>query len=245
MSTVSPGAGQQVQVVVIYPTLLGTYGDRGNATVLAKRLEWRGYPSRLTPIAPGDSLPDHGDIYLLGGGSDAAQVSAVRALRADGALHRAADRGAAIFGVGAGYQILGKSFTVGEDDSATEGLGLLDVTTTHAPRRAVGEALVRWLGHDDREEQWLTGFENHAGHTRLGPHVQPLGHVEAGVGNGDGTDGAQHDNVMGSYLHGPALARNPALADRILAIALGISLSALDLPEITELRNQRVAAVRG
>lgn len=242
MSATETDCGQRVHVVVVYPALLGTYGDRGNATVLAKRLAWRGYTPVVTPVAAGDPVPDHGDIYLLGGGSDRAQVSAVHALRADGAVTRAASRGAAVFGVGAGYQMLGASFTVGDDGRATTGLGILDITTTPASRRAVGEALVRWLDHPG-EERWLTGFENHAGHTRLGPGVQPLGHVEAGVGNGDGTDGAQQDNVLGSYLHGPVLARNPALADHILTIAVGAGLATLDLPEITQLRSHRIGAV--
>ena len=32
-----------VEIVLVYQSLLGIYGDRGNATVLAKRLQWRGY----------------------------------------------------------------------------------------------------------------------------------------------------------------------------------------------------------
>src|SRR6478735_3548067 len=123
-------SGQRVEVVLIYQSLLGLYGDRGNATVLIKRLAWRGYEPVLTLVEPGEPLPDTGQVYLLGGGEDAAQISAVRALRADGALHRAVDRGAAVFAVCAGYQIIGNTFTVGDKDEAIEGLGLLDVTTT-------------------------------------------------------------------------------------------------------------------
>ena len=85
-------SGQQVEVVLIYQSLLGLYGDRGNATVLIKRLAWRGYEPVLTLVEPNDPLPDAAHVYLLGGGEDAAQVSAVRALKADGGLQRAADR---------------------------------------------------------------------------------------------------------------------------------------------------------
>ncbi len=258
------GRGERVEVVLVYQSLLGIYGDRGNATVLVKRLAWRGFDPVLTVVEPGDPLPDTGQVYLLGGGEDAAQISAVRALHADGGLHRAAERGAAILAVCAGYQIIGKSFTVGEHDEVIEGLGLLDVTTTRGPVRAVGEILSRWNGADgkgadgkgadgkgadrkgaDGDEQWLTGFENHGGYTRLGPDAVPFATVEVGVGNcADGTEGAVAGSVIGTYPHGPVLARNPALADHVLALALGRELEPLVRPEVTELRRQRLAAVR-
>ena len=98
----APLLNKRVEVVLVYQSLLGIYGDRGNATVLVRRLAWRGYDPVLTVVEPGDPLPDTGQVYLLGGGEDAAQVSAVRALQADGGLHRAADRGAVVFAVCAG-----------------------------------------------------------------------------------------------------------------------------------------------
>jgi lipid II isoglutaminyl synthase (glutamine-hydrolysing) len=238
------GLGERVEIVLVFQSLLGIYGDRGNAPVLLKRLSWRGFDPVLTIVEPGDSLPDTGKIYLLGGGEDAAQVSAVLALQADGGLQRAVNRGAAVFAVCAGYQIIGRSFTVGADDDVIEGLGLLDVTTTRGPVRAVGEILSRW---DDRDgdEQWLTGFENHGGYTRLGPQARPLARVEIGIGNcDDGTEGAVAGTVIGTYPHGPVLARNPALADHVLELALDRKLAPLIRPEIDELRRQRLLAVR-
>lgn len=241
---ISGGPGARVEVVLVYQSLLGIYGDRGNATVLMKRLAWRGYDPVLTVVEPGDALPSTGHIYLLGGGEDAAQISAVRALAADGGLHRAADRGAAVLAVCAGYQIVGKTFTVGDQHEVIEGLGLLDVTTTRGPVRAVGEMLSRWEGADG-EEQWITGFENHGGYTRLGPDAVPLAQVEIGVGNcNDGTEGAVAGTVIGTYPHGPVLARNPALADHVLSVALGRTLPPLVRPEVDALRRQRLSAVR-
>jgi lipid II isoglutaminyl synthase (glutamine-hydrolysing) len=240
----NPVAGRRVEVVLIYQSLLGLYGDRGNATVLIKRLAWRGYEPILTVVEPGDPLPDTGHVYLLGGGEDAAQVSAVRALKVDGGLHRAVDRGAAVLAVCAGYQIVGMSFTVGYKDEVISGLGLLDVTTTRGPVRAVGEIISRWNGRDGHA-QWLTGFENHGGYTRLGPGVKPLATVEIGIGNcNDGTEGAVARTVIGTYPHGPILARNPALADHLLELALGHELPPLVRPEIDKLRKQRLARVR-
>lgn len=236
--------GAPVQVVLIYQSLLGIYGDRGNATVLMQRLAWRGYSAELIVVEPGDTVPDTAQVYLLGGGEDAAQVSAVNALNSDGGLHRAVDRGAAVLAVCAGYQIAGTSFTVGERDAVIDGLGLLDVSTTRGPRRAVGELLTRWIGRDD-DQRWLSGFENHGGYTRLGPDASPLAEVEIGVGNcDDGTEGAVQGKVIGTYPHGPVLARNPALADHLLELALDEPLKSVQRPEIDELRRQRLVAVR-
>ena len=235
---------KRVEVVLIYQSLLGLYGDRGNATVLIKRLAWRGYEPVLTAVEPGHPLPDTGDVYLLGGGEDAAQVTAVRALKADGGLYRAVDRGAAVLAVCAGYQIVGNSFTVGYKDEVISGLGLLDITTTRGPVRAVGEIISRWNGRDGND-QWLTGFENHGGYTRLGSGVKPLASVEIGIGNcSDGSEGAVAGTVIGTYPHGPILARNPALADHILELALKRQLEPLVHPEINKLRRQRLRRVR-
>lgn len=234
----------RVEIVLVYQSVLGIYGDRGNATVLMKRLAWRGFDPVLTVVEPGDRLPDTGDVYLLGGGEDSAQITAVRGLQADGGLHRAVQRGAAVLAVCAGYQIVGNTFTVGENDKVIDGLGLLDVDTTRGPVRAVGEILTRWDGGEG-EDQWITGFENHGGYTRLGPTARPLATVEVGIGNcDDGTEGAVNGTVIGSYPHGPLLGRNPALADHVLELALDRKLKPLVRPEVDELRRQRLAAVR-
>ncbi len=241
-----------VHLVVVYQSLLGIYGDRGNATVLMKRLAWRGFEPRLTVAEPGHPLPDAADLYLLGGGEDGAQTTAVRLLSQEGTLHRAADRGAVVFAVCAGYQILGNTFTIGEHDEVMPGLGLLDITTRRGEQRAVGEILTRLrpLPGDvtplTGDDALVTGFENHGGMTTLGPDAAPLADVEVGIGNGDGsgTEGALQGSVVGSYPHGPVLARNPGLADFLLETALHTRLDPLPVAPIPALRGERVAAVR-
>lgn len=233
-----------VEIVLLYQSLLGIYGDRGNAMVLRQRLAWRGIEATLTEVEPGDPVPATGAVYLLGGGEDAAQVSAVQALKADGHLFGALDNGAVLFAVCAGYQIAGKTFTIGERDEVIEGLGLLDVTTRRGAERAVGEVLSSWTTPEGTSSL-ITGFENHGGYTYLGPDASPLAKVEIGVGNcGDGTDGAVQGRVLGIYPHGPILARNPDLADHLLSLALDRQLDPLPRPEIDELRRQRIAALR-
>lgn len=237
-----------LEIVLVYQSLLGIYGDQGNAKVLLKRAQWRGIDATLTRVEPGEKLPDSGDIYLLGGGEDGAQTSAVRELTRDGGLKRAAERGAVIFAVCAGYQIMGHSFGVGDADELREGLGLLDVTTTRGPERAVGEVLHRWTapGAPEGDDAWITGFENHGGFTTLGPAATPLARREIGIGNDDqGFEGAVQGTVYGTYPHGPILPRNPALADHLLSVALGgRELAPLPNPTHDELRRRRIAWVR-
>ncbi|MGH8989030.1 MAG: type 1 glutamine amidotransferase [Acidimicrobiales bacterium] len=225
-------------IVLVHPDLLGTYGDGGNGLVLARRARWRGIESQLIEATSGAPVPT-GDLYCLGGGEDAAQTASAERLRAQGILERAAGRGAAVLGVCAGYQILGRSFAAA-DGRALPGVGLLDVRTVKASgRRAVGEVLAEPI---DGRLPLLTGFENHGGLTTRGPDAAPLARVKSGIGNGDGSEGAVSGRVVGTYLHGPVLARNPALADLLLSWATGLSLEPLDDGEEQALREERLGA---
>jgi lipid II isoglutaminyl synthase (glutamine-hydrolysing) len=232
-------------VVVVYPDLLGTYGDGGNGLVLARRAAWRGVEVELVEADSGGALPV-ADLYCLGGGEDGPQVRAAEALATDGRLSKAVDVGAAVLAVCAGYQIVGRSFP-DASGRARPGLGLLDVTTEKSNRRrAVGEVVAHPLsdGPAGGPLPTMTGFENHGGVTTLGPGAKPLSRVEVGVGNGDGAEGAWSGRVVGTYLHGPVLARNPALADRLLSWVLGRTLDALDDHEEDALRAERLSAAR-
>jgi len=227
-----------VRIALVFPSLLGTYGDGGNASVLAQRLRWRGIDADVIDVAVDEPVPELADIYVLGGGEDTAQTIAVSRL-GDGVLHRAVDAGKSVFAVCAGFQILGETFLDGQGD-VHPGLGLLDCRTDRLPgARAVGELL-----DESTELGLLTGYENHGGRTTLGPAAGPLAVVREGVGNGDaGADGAIQGSVVATYLHGPALARNPALADHLLRRVVP-DLAPLDDGEEEELRAERLAALR-
>jgi lipid II isoglutaminyl synthase (glutamine-hydrolysing) len=234
-----------LRVVVIFPDLLGTYGDGGNGRVLAARAAWRGLPVELVLAASDLPLPGGGDIYCVGGGEDGPQIQAAQRLRAS-PLEDAVAGGATVLAVCAGFQIMGRSFP-GADGHTHDGVGLLDVVSVRGGRRrAVGELVVDADdGPGEPSPGRLTGYENHASITRLGPGVRPLGRVLAGVGNGDGsgTDGARLGRVIGTYLHGPVLARNPKLADLLLGLATGMALDPLDDDEEQALHRERLAAV--
>jgi hypothetical protein len=238
-----------LRIVVVYPDLLGTYGDGGNGLILARRAEWRGVEAELVQ-APSDAALPEADIYCLGGGEDGPQVRAARSLIDDGTLARRAASDAVVLAVCAGYQIVGATFP-GADGAPHEGVGLLDLTTTKGTGpRAVGEVVVEADETSPYGLPPLSGFENHGGQTALAAGVTPLGRVTRGVGNGDGTgtEGAVGGRVIGTYLHGPVLARNPALADLVLAWALGAevgTLSPLDDSAADALRGERLGTTAG
>jgi CobQ-like glutamine amidotransferase family enzyme len=231
-----------VRVVVLAHDLLGTYGDLGNGVVLEARARWRDIPAELVVHEGGVAVPETGDIYLLGGGEDAPQSLAFEELSAGGGLRRALDRGAVLLAVCAGYQLAGERFRT-SDGRDLPGFGFIDAQTFPGTPRAVGEILVEpdaSLGLAP-----LTGFENHAGRTRLGPGTRPLGRVLYGVGNGENdgaTEGAVSGRMVGTYLHGPVLVRNPDLADLLLSWVAG-PLEPLSVAEVDELREERIAAV--
>ena len=231
-----------ISICVLFPDLLGTYGDGGNAVVLQRRAERRGIGVDVVPVSMGASVPVGCDIYLLGGGEDQPQSAVTTQLTESKALHKAVDNGAAVLAVCAGMQVLGTEFAVAGDKSMP-GLGLLDVTTVRgAGARRVGELTSQ--PHVDFGTDLFTGYENHGGVTKLGADATPLGIVITGHGNDDGagTEGAVQGRIIGTYMHGPALARNPAMADKLLSWAVGKPLDPLDDTDVHRLREERLAA---
>ena len=229
-----------LRVVWLYPDLLSTYGDRGNMLILARRADLRGIPVETIEVRSDQAVPEQGDIYLLAGGEDGPQALAAQRLLADGGLHRALTAGATLFAVCAGYQLVGSSFFA--KGAKCAGLGLVDLASDRGPTRAVGEL----AGDADAELglPTITGFENHGGRTHLGPGVRPLARVSTGVGNDGETEGCWQGRILGTYMHGPALARNPALADLLLGWATGSALPPADDSWPSRLRAERLAAVR-
>lgn len=206
-----------VTLVHLYPREMNIYGDTGNVLVLRKRLEWRQLPVEVVPVTVGDPLPADADILLGGGGQDAAQGEIGADFVARGAELRAmADDGVVMLAICGSYQMLGHEF-VTHEGRRIEGVGVLDVVTRGQPERLIGN---NWVETEDAGR--LVGYENHSGLTTLGAGVAPLGTTQAGRGNNgtDRTEGAVRHNVIGTYLHGPVLAKSPRFADDLIRRAL-------------------------
>jgi CobQ-like glutamine amidotransferase family enzyme len=232
----SGASGRRLRVCALYPDLMNIYADRGNLLMLERRCAWRGISFELASSSLGEALNagEH-DLFYLGGGQDRDQRLCAEDLletKRD-ALHEAASRGAIVLGICGGYQLLGRSYTLGED--RIEGVGLLDVETVREDgARLIGnvaievrlddEASAAGDHRDSADARVLAGFENHGGRTTIAPGQAPLGRVLRGHGNDgrSGFEGARSGNTIGTYLHGPLLPKNSWFADWLIARAIGL-----------------------
>jgi len=218
-------AEHTLRVCALYPDLLNIYADRGNLLLLERRCAWRDIGFELAGAGLGDPLdPDAHDLFYIGGGQDRDQALCARDMvetKRD-ALHAAAGRGAVVFAVCGGYQLLGHGYEMG--DERLPGVGLVDLDTV----RADGPRLIGNVAIELEDGTTLAGFENHGGRTHLGPGATPLGRVLRGHGNDgrsgfEGVRGGPQDTVVGTYLHGPLLPKNAHFADWLIAMALGMA----------------------
>jgi lipid II isoglutaminyl synthase (glutamine-hydrolysing) len=241
-----------VNIVVghLYPDYLNIYADRGNIAVLARRAAWRGHELEVRTISVGQPVrPGEHDLLYVGGGQDREQALVAEDLvaKADG-VRAAVDGGAALLAVCGGYQLMGRSYRGfhGED---LPGIGLLPLETVAGDTRMIGDVLLE-CELEPGVVRTLAGFENHAGRTKLDPGADPLGRVVAGFGNDgeSGFEGCRVGRVVGTYLHGPLLPRNPWFADWVLAQALAHRLGDAPvfepLPDDLEQQAHAVSAAR-
>ena len=207
----------------LYPDLMNIYGDRGNILTLLKRAEWHGLEPRLVELGRGAATEMQDvDIFFFGGGQDREQALIYDDLREykQESLLRAVDDGAQILAVCGGYQLLGHYYQTAEGERF-DGIAMLDVKTEAGKKRFIGDVVVQ-TGIEGMVPDTLVGFENHSGRTFLGPGAQRLGKVLMGKGNNgsDKTEGAVQGNIIGTYLHGSLLPKNPHLADHLIGKAL-------------------------
>ena len=209
---------RKLVIAHLYPELLNLYGDSGNILCLRKRLEWRGMAAEVREVHVGDT-PSFGDVDLvfIGGGSDREQrIVCDFLLKQREELAAYVEDGGALAAVCGGYQLLGDSYLL--DDEKVPGLSLVDLYTDRGSPRIIGNIAIE----SDVAPQPIVGYENHGGRTHLGPDVRPLGKVLHGHGNdaSSGYEGCRYKNVLGTYIHGPLLPKNPGVADWLIARAL-------------------------
>ncbi|MEO8965944.1 MAG: glutamine amidotransferase [Solirubrobacteraceae bacterium] len=221
----------------LYPDLMNIYADRGNLRLLQQRCRWRGIEFELISCGVGDRLdPEGADLYYMGGGQDRDQVLCAGDLYATKReqLAAAAARGAVIFGVCGGYQLLGHSYELG--DQHLPGAGLVDLITVRSDGpRLIGNVAIE-VELEPGRPRILAGFENHGGRTALGPDELALGRVLKGHGNDGrtGAEGVRRGNVLGTYLHGPLLPKNVWFADWLIATATGLPTPLVALDDTLE-----------
>ncbi len=201
----------------LYPELFNLYGDRGNVQCLEKRLRWRGMEAEVISLPVGERIDfSNLDIVCWGGSSDRESELASRYLTGIRRDFKAyVEDGGSVLAVCAAYQLLGDYYET--PGGKTMGLGLLEIYTRWAPGRLVGNIVLK----SKLVPMPVVGFENHGGRTYIGSY-SPFGTVNSGHGNTEKGDyeGLLYKNVIGTYLHGPLLPKNPQICDLILKRAL-------------------------
>ncbi|MFF0902842.1 UNVERIFIED_CONTAM: glutamine amidotransferase [Kocuria sp. CPCC 205316] len=229
-----------VHLVQLYPRDMNIYGDWGNTLTLKRRLEKYGYAVRLSDHNPGDPFPPDADLLVGGGGQDSGQFRVQEDLqRIAPELRAMAADGVPMLAICGLYQLFGHEFRTGAGETLP-GIGILDLTTVGGPTRLIGNIVL-----ESPEFGTVVGYENHSGVTRLGPDQTPLGTVVKGAGNNgeDGTEGARVHHVVGSYLHGSMLPKNPAVADHLIRAAVERRLGAFDAAPLDDTLAERAREV--
>ena len=221
----SPAQAQERTPIVIahmFPDLLNLYGDGGNVRILSERLAWRGIPVQVKRVEYGESV-DLGDVDLvfLGGGPDREQkLASTELMRMKDELAAYVEEGGPVLAICGGYQILGKTWLLGDEE--VPGLDIVGIETRR-PGTSADRLIDNIVLSSPLATHPVVGYENHAGRTYLAEGVKPFGAVVSSVGHGnndaDKADGALYLNVLGTYLHGPLLSKNPEIADWLLAAA--------------------------
>lgn len=206
-----------ITLLQLYPRDMNIYGDWGNTLTLKRRLQWHGYDPVLLEYNPGDTFPPEADIVVGGGGQDSGQdIIQTDLLSIGSKLGTLAENDTPMLMICGLYQLFGKFFKA-QDGHVIEGIGLLDIETHAGPERLIGNIITKSSEFGD-----IIGYENHSGQTFLGKNAQPLGQVFRGAGNNgqDDTEGARLRNVIGTYMHGSLLPKNPAIADFLIEKAV-------------------------
>lgn len=206
-----------ITLLHLYARDMNIYGDLGNVLVIKRRLEWHGYTVNVVSYNPGDAFPKNVDIILGGGGQDSGQDIIMNDLQKIApTLRKLADDNVPMLMICGLYQLFGKFFKTG-DGHVIKGIGIFDIQTYAGPERLIGNIVTT-----SPDFGTIVGYENHSGQTFLGKNVTELGEVRRGAGNSgtDTTEGARYKNVIGTYLHGPILPKNPELADWLIEKAV-------------------------
>ncbi len=208
-----PNNGKTLRILQLYPLDMNIYGDWGNTLALARRAQAHGFDVQILGHNPGQPFPEDVDIILGGGGQDSGQSVIQEDLHANGdTLRSLAEAGVPMLVICGLYQLFGKEFRTREGE-VLKGIGIFDAHTVGGDDRLIGNIV-----EESEEFGTVIGFENHSGLTYLGSGCTPLATVTKGEGNNvtDAHEGARVHNVIGTYLHGSLLPKNPKISDYLI-----------------------------
>jgi len=204
---------RQLTIVQLYPDDMNIYGDWGNVLTVKKRAEWHGFDVNLIDYNVGDTFPENADMLIGGGGQDSGQLKVQADLqKLAPTLQALADDDTPMLMICGLYQLFGRFFKTSKGQ-VIDGISIFHAETHAGPERLIGNIVT----HNEQFGD-IIGYENHSGQTFIDSDMQPLGTIVRGAGNNgqDETEGCMYRNVIGTYLHGSLLPKNPAIADALI-----------------------------
>lgn len=202
-----------LKIVQLYPRDMNIYGDWGNTLALSRRAKAHGFEPEIVDYNPEDTFPQDADIVVGGGGQDSGQTVIGDDLQSIApTLKSMAENGTPMLVICGLYQLFGKEFrTIGGE--VLKGIGIFDAVTIGGEERLIGNIV-----EESEEFGTIVGYENHSGLTKLGADCEPLAKVTKGEGNNieDDHEGARVHHVIGTYLHGSLLPKNPRISDFLI-----------------------------
>ena len=205
----------------LYGNLLNTYGDIGNVMAFTYEARKNGYVVETEIISIGDKFDSSKyDFVFFGGGQDYEQrIVQSDLLEKKDQLQKFIENSGVFLAICGGYQLLGQYY-FDAYNKKIDGLNIFNHYTENQENanRFTGQIEIK----DAITGSVYQGFENHGGVTFLSKDQKSFGIVIEGNGNNgiDKTEGFRYKNTIGTYLHGPLLARNENLCKELVNITI-------------------------
>ena len=202
---------RQIKILHLYHDLMNLYGDWGNVAVLEHELNRRGCDVLADKKSVGDDIDfSVYDFIYIGSGTERSLVACMRDLERykDVFLERI-EAGVPVLATGNSHELFGRGVT-DCDGVRHEMLGLLDFETEQQFKRVTGDCIC--VVKPPFSQDKLVGFINRAGGGQIGDVSRPFS-VKPGIGAGFQAheEGIVYKNLLGTYLTGPLLVRNPPM----------------------------------
>ncbi|MGL5540639.1 MAG: type 1 glutamine amidotransferase [Erysipelotrichaceae bacterium] len=230
----------ELNICWMYHDIMDLYGDAGNIQTLKIRAQQRGIDVIVDTCGIGEDKDLSAyDVLFIGGGADNEQAKLYEDLLARKAnIQKAMEERVFVLLICGGYQLFGQYY-LDATGHKTLGLGFFEYYTEASldGTRCIGNVAVEFEGHK------IVGFENHGGQTRN--VATPFAKVLAGHGNTyqDRYEGFYNGQVLGTYLHGPLLPKNPEIADLVISKGLAHRYGEVVLQPLDDRLEQRAKQV--
>jgi len=210
---------KKIKILHLYYDLMNLYGDWANLAALSHEVNMRGFRAEVLKVSIGDEV-DFGDcdFVYIGSGTEKSQLACMRDLsRYKDVFVKRIEAGMSVLATGNSHELFGTA-VIDSAGTRHEMIGLIDFKTMQLNSRITGDCVCTASFLSDK----LVGFINRAGGNQKGDIKRPF-YIEPGEGAGykTGDEGIKYKNLLGTYMTGPVLMRNPPLLTYLTDVLTG------------------------